>query len=36
MRTEALLAQGSPTEHAEPTEVSGGGYPPTDFTLNIE
>ena len=32
MRTEALLAQGPPTEFTEFTEVSSGGYSPTDFT----
>ena len=30
MRTDGLDAQGSPTEHAEPTEVSGVEGPPTD------
>ena len=33
MRTEALLAQGPPTEF---TEVSSGGYSPTDFTLSLQ
>ena len=36
MRTEALLAQGPPTEFTEFTEISGGEYPPTDFTEYTE